>query len=91
MKTIVNYNVKLVGGEPEYPCVKPEYPCVKIWKADLKKELKSPLIVLFSSKDIGVALSDSAPVNRVGDSCCSWENANSKSWVDFEGTIYFSK
>ena len=80
MKITVNTNVK--------PAT---FPCIKIWKSDLNKQLKNPLIVLFESKDYGVALSDSASTMRVGRYNRDWENANSTNWVDFEGSICFSK
>lgn len=66
------------------------FPCVKIWREHLNENKKIPLVVLFSSRERGVALSDEN--GRFADlNYHVWVDANSEEWADFEGAIEFKK
>jgi hypothetical protein len=69
--------------------VESTFPCLKKWVGPQDK--KGNLIVMFESLRKGVALVDEAgSKNRTGSST-NWVECTDKLWVDFEGTIEFTK
>jgi hypothetical protein len=80
--------IKVTLKNKEVPAKTPKFPCVKIWTADVKQN-KTPLIVLFNGPKTGMVISSND--QRVGNYQDYWVDPDSHEWMDFEGSIEFSK